>query len=105
MFSPASPADLSPWARHTETPRALHGALLPQLRSIAEAGEGGSLDVEFVAHTSDLPLLGALKNGKKWGKQEKKRHVLGGKAMDLGVSVNVCVYVSIFLSYVSNLSV
>ena len=37
MFSPASPADLSPWARHTETPRALHGALLPQLRSIAEA--------------------------------------------------------------------
>lgn len=46
--------------------KALHTALLPQLLSIAEAAalEGSAaLDVEFVAHTSDLPLLDRKKPG------------------------------------------
>ena len=62
--------------RDTEGPARRAPAAAPEHR---RGGEGGSLDVEFVAHTSDLPLLGALKNGKKWGKQEKNDMFWVGK--------------------------
>ena len=73
-----------------ESPRALHTALLPQLLSIAEAAalEGSAaLDVEFVAHTSDLPLLGAV--SKTWGKPVGKLFgVFGGKTINFWIWVH-----------------
>ena len=88
--------------RDTEGPARRAPAAAPEHRR----GRRGRLAGRGIRGAHLRPATaGCLEKWEKVGKTREKRHVLGGKAMDLGVSVNVCVYVSIFLSYVSNLSV